>query len=117
MGHAYSPVIQVQSDDVTDAIHKALIEIRLDIVVDQNGVLVANYDNHLWKLNKTARIMDCLCWHLNFINNNGKRIDPPTWVCKAFVKQALEEHWFKQAYRGPCPFCAWREQNEQHKIK
>jgi hypothetical protein len=99
------PIVQVRDPGVIDAIRAALIASRADIVVDDDGTLVANYDGHFWRLNNNARMMDCSAWHLRFMRG-ARDIDPPGALARKFFRLARELHWFKREHRGPCPGCA-----------
>jgi len=99
------PIIQLRNPNALDAIRAALYVIRADIVVDDDGCLVATYDGHYVRLDNWARRCDCLAWHLEFMKGD-RRVDPPSKLVNEFFSQARERDWFRHEYRGPCPACA-----------
>lgn len=98
------PVIRVDEPEVMEAIRTALHASKADIVVDDDGTLVANYDGHFWRQDNNARMCDCLAWHLRFVRG-ARDIDPPAALARSFFRLAREQCWFKQETRGPCPAC------------
>src|SRR5215471_8816448 len=101
-------IIQLRNPNVIDAIHTALL--NADIVVDDDGVLVATYDGHYVRLDNWARRCDCLAWHLQFMKGD-RHVDPPSKLANEFFSHARERGWFRHEHRGPCPACAakqWR---------
>ena len=99
------PIIQLHNPNVLDAIRVALHVVKADIVVDDDGCLVATYDGHFVRLDHNCRRCDCLAWHLQFMKGD-RRIDPPPKLAHEFFSLARWLTWFKQEHRGPCPRCA-----------
>jgi hypothetical protein len=99
------PIIQLHNPNVLDAIRAALGKINADIVVDDDGYLVATYDRHVRRLENNHQRCDCLAWHLQFMRGD-QRIDPPAKLARQFFSHARELAWFRQEHRGPCPACA-----------
>jgi len=99
------PIIRVDKPDVLEAIRAALHASKADIVVDDDGTLVASYDGHYWRQDNNARMQDCLARHLRFTRGT-RDIDPPGALARKFFRLAREQHWFKREHRGPCPGCA-----------
>jgi hypothetical protein len=108
------PIIQLNDPDVMTAIHAALLAIEADIVVDDDGTLVASYDGHFWRQNNNARMQDCLQRHLRFMRGD-RAIDPPAALARKFFRLARELHWFKHEHRGPCPRCDLRVREQLSK--
>ena len=109
MAKAVRPIIRVDDPEVIDAIRTALHAVQANIVVDDDGTLVASYDGHYWRQDNNARMQDCLAWHLRFVRG-ARDIDPPPAMARKFFRLARELHWFKRATRGPCPGCAAKGQ-------
>ena len=102
---AIRPIIQIDDSNVMEAIRTALHTSKADIVVDDDGTLVASYEGHYWRQDNNARMQDCLQRHLRFMK--GERdIDPPPALARKFFRLARELHWFKREHRGPCPGCS-----------
>jgi hypothetical protein len=106
---AMRPVINVNEPGVMDTIRAALHTVQADIVIDDDGVLVAAYDGHYWRQDNNVRMCDCLARHLRFMRG-GRDIDPPAALARSFFRLARELHWFKREHRGPCPGCAAKGQ-------
>lgn len=104
------PVIQIDDPNVMEAIRAALRAAQADIVIDDDGKVVASYDSHVVRQENVYEMCDCLAWHLRFMKGN-RDISPPVGLARKFFRSAREQHWFKQATRGPCPMC------ELHKLR
>ena len=102
---ATRPIVQLRDPNILSAIHVALCAVKADIVVDDDGCLVATYEGHYVRLDNWARRCDCLAWHLEFMKGD-RRVDPPSKLPNEFFSHARELGWFRHEHRGPCPACA-----------
>jgi hypothetical protein len=102
---ATRPLVQLQNPNVHDAILAGLRAVKADIVVDDNGYLVATYDGHVRRLENNHQRCDCLEWHLDFMRG-AQRVGPSLKLAREFFSRARELGWFRHEHRGPCPACA-----------
>jgi len=109
---ATRPIVQLNNANVLDAIRAGLTACKADIVVDDDGCLVATYDGHVRRLENNHQRCDCLEWHLDFMRG-AQRVDAPGKLAQEFFNHAWELGWFRHEYRGPCPACAAKQERRR----
>lgn len=95
-----APEVDVRAPNAVEQIRDALAAIKIDIVVNQDGILVATTPNGRWRTlteDKPADLVG-LAFRLKLLNA-GRRDALPIRLAKKFVRRALAEHWYPYGYR------------------